>query len=298
MVTSPIRYVGGKHFMVKYIVPIIEAYEHTTYVEPFGGAAHILLAKRRSKVEVYNDINDVVVNFFRVVADKEMCEELIRLVSILPYSRKLLDESKVAMHAEKDAVKRAAAFFIVSRQCFGGDVSAWSASWGYDVAARHQVSSWCECPQRLMDVHNRLQSVRIECFDFRKVFEEYDDAGTLFYCDPPYVLSTRHGEYYEAEMSDRDHIELVDILLRISGDAIVSGYSNEIYDKLTINGWMSVSMPSRCHLRTSTGLSEKPRRTEVIWIHPRIAEAVDVKAIIEKAMNKSNRSQKRRGNNG
>ncbi|MEM1953409.1 MAG: DNA adenine methylase [Candidatus Caldarchaeum sp.] len=292
MIASPLAYVGGKRFMIKYIVPIIEAYEHTTYVEPFGGAAHILLAKKPSKVEVYNDINDIVVNFFKVLADKELSQELVRQVSILPYSRKLFKESTVAMYKEQDPVKRAVAFFIVSKQSFAGNVFGNSPSWSFSVLHKKTTLTWERCPRALAGVHARLRMVQIDCLDFRRIFKNYDRPTTLFYCDPPYVLSTRYEEYYRHEMSDDDHKELVDILLRISGAAIVSGYRHEIYDRLVANGWMSVDIPVTCFARHTRDSSKRPTRTEVLWIHPRIAEAVDVNRILAQATGKKKRAER------
>ncbi|MEM1953410.1 MAG: DNA adenine methylase [Candidatus Caldarchaeum sp.] len=292
MVTSPIRYIGGKHYMAKYIVPIIEAYEHTTYVEPFGGAAHILLAKKPSTVEVYNDINDAVANFFRVVADAEMSQELLRLISIMPFSRKVFKESIHAVRHEKDCVKRAFALFAVSKQSFSGDTLSSSPSWGFAVKDEKQVKSWVNSTKNLVQAIERMRNVRVECRDFREVLHDYDKPDTLLYCDPPYVLSTRCRGYYKHEMSDDEHREFVNMMLRLSGAAIVSGHWHEIYYKLEKSGWARLDITVKCFSVKTRGSHNRPTRTEVLWIHPRIAEAVDVNGILARATGKK-KSQER-----
>lgn len=71
--------------MVKHLLNFVPP--HYIYVEPFGGAAWLLFAKPPSPVEVYNDIDSGLVNFYRVLRDPEKFKEFYRLVSLTPYSR-------------------------------------------------------------------------------------------------------------------------------------------------------------------------------------------------------------------
>src|SRR3972149_5511738 len=73
MVNSPFKWVGGKSRLRKQIISLLP--KHTCYVEPFSGAAWVLFGKPPSDVEVLNDIDQELVNFFRVVKDKP--DELI-----------------------------------------------------------------------------------------------------------------------------------------------------------------------------------------------------------------------------
>ncbi|WP_366539342.1 DNA adenine methylase [Salmonella enterica] len=66
-IKSPaLRYHGSKFRLAKWVISFFP--EHHTYVEPFGGGAGILLRKQRSYAEIYNDIDEDIVNFFRVIS--------------------------------------------------------------------------------------------------------------------------------------------------------------------------------------------------------------------------------------
>lgn len=60
---------------------------HEVFVDVFGGSAAITLAKPPSTVEIYNDADESLVNFFRVVRDPATFERLQLRLSLTPYSR-------------------------------------------------------------------------------------------------------------------------------------------------------------------------------------------------------------------
>lgn len=78
-------YPGGKVRLSSWVISHFP--RHKIYVEPFGGAAGVLLNKTPSPLEVYNDLNSDLVNFFRVLRDKEKAAELIRRLRLTPYAR-------------------------------------------------------------------------------------------------------------------------------------------------------------------------------------------------------------------
>lgn len=78
-------YPGGKVRISSWVTSFFPV--HKIYVEPFGGAAGVLLNKAPSPLEVYNDLNSDVVNFFSVLRDKEKAQELIRRLRLTPYAR-------------------------------------------------------------------------------------------------------------------------------------------------------------------------------------------------------------------
>lgn len=109
---SPIVWFGGKGNMVAKLLPLIPP--HRIYVEPFGGGASLLFAKKPSPVEVYNDLDSGLVNFFRVLRDPKKFERLHKLVSLTPYSREEYDFCRATWETCDDDVERAYRWYVVA----------------------------------------------------------------------------------------------------------------------------------------------------------------------------------------
>lgn len=274
---SPIIWFGGKGRMVTKLLPLFPP--HKTYVEPFGGGASLLLAKQPSPIEVYNDIDSGLVNFYRVLRDKEKFERLHQLVSLTPYSREEYGFCRETWRDCENDVERAYRWYVVARMSFGGK---FGHAWGFSKSSScngisKECHAWLSIIEMLPEIHKRIMEVQIEHVDFRRVFKNFDSPWTLFYCDPPYVHSTRSNMKYEHELTDSDHKDLVNILLGIKGMAILSGYRNDIYTQLETAGWKRYDFQASCSVlgRTKgTGVlgknaaKEKGARVESAWISP------------------------------
>lgn len=251
----PLRYFGAKWRIADWITDYLP--KHECYVEVFGGSAAVLLRKSRARVEVYNDINGDVVNFFEVLRDRG--HELATAIALTPYSRREYEASFVRC---EDVLERARRTCIRSWQGRGGYRRTGSTSWRFTCGVGQcsaPSQTWSRVPERLLDVAERLRGVSIESDDWSKILERYDRPGTLFYLDPPYVTSARAAKYeYEHEMSNEDHSELLDAVGSLEGMAIISGYQCELYETALCD-WEAVSIASR----TQNGAS-----TEYLWISP------------------------------
>lgn len=237
---SPIRWFGGKGNLVKKLIPYVPS--HEIYVEVFGGGASLLFAKEPSSVEVYNDVDDGLVNFFSVVRDKSKFFELQRLLSLTPCSRVVYDDYRKSWNVP-DEIERAYRWFVVARQSFSGNFgSGWCSTikdnWRGIAAS---VATYLSAVDRLEEVHLRLVTTQVEKQDFGRILERYDTPETFFYCDPPYVHSTRNQKRYSHDLSDEDHKRLVESLLKVRGKVLLSGYRNEIYLPLEEAGWSCLS---------------------------------------------------------
>lgn len=270
---SPIIWFGGKGRMSAKLLKLLP--NHKTYVEAFGGGASLLFAKPPSPVEVYNDINQALYDFFTVLSKEESFQKFYRRVAALPYSRKLYYDYRDTWQDETDIIEKTAKWFVVAQQSFGG---LFGRGWGFDVTTSNRnmsssVSDWLSCLESLPQVHARLQRVQIECRDWRKILDTYDTQDTLFYLDPPYVRETRSDGGYEHELTDDDHRELVQRILELEGNVMLSGYDHEIYAPLA--NWEKHVFQTACHaagrtrytkiLGDGSAIKMQPR-TEVVWV--------------------------------
>ncbi len=256
---------------------------HRVYVEPFGGGASLLFAKKPSPVEVYNDLDSGVVNFFRVLRDPEKFERFHQLISLTPYSREEYNFCRETWEKCEDDVERAYRWFVVARMSFSG----WFESgWSFSVTktARGMAgtcSRWLGTIEGLPEACRRLMRVQIEHKDFRQIIKTYDTPDTLFYCDPPYVPDTRRDGSYRHEMTLDDHKELVCILHDVKGMVLLSGYRHPVYEPLEQVGWRRHDYEMSCYAAGRTrgtgiqgkGAAKKMQpRVESVWVNPRAAE--------------------------
>lgn len=273
---SPIIWVGGKGMSRRWILEHLAVYPHRIYVEPFGGGASVLLAKEPAPVDVYNDLNGGLVDFFRVLADSRQFGRFRRIVETLPYSRRLYYDYRNEWSTEKNPVVRAAKWFYVARQSFGGK---FGNSWGYcvnssDCGMNSCSSRWLSTIKMLPEIHAKLQRVQIESIPALEIIDKYDTPGTLFYLDPPYVMETRvGGKMYDYEMTLADHEALVANLLAIRGAACLSGYEHLVYRPLLKAGWTISRKEVSCRIvgrtRAKKDMSKDAlKRTECLYMSP------------------------------
>jgi DNA adenine methylase len=240
---------------------------HNAWVELFCGSAALTLAKKPAQIEVINDINDQITNFFRQL--RENSDELIRQIRLTPYSRAEFELSRVH-DADATPLERSRRFFVAAMMaingCFGEMPGGFSFSNSYARGGMEaRVCRWKGMPEYLESIVDRLRSVRVEKRDALKLFEDFKDRpGSLVYFDPPY-LGERSAAYDFDEPSTEFHERLITTALTAKCMVFISGYQNQLYDKhLTEqNGW------SRQLLRASTkGSNGKSfEREEVVWFN-------------------------------
>jgi len=240
---------------------------HRCYVEPFGGGGSVLLRKQRVHSEVYNDIEDTIVNLFRCARDHG--PELGRLVSLTPFSRV---EYENASEPCEDPLEQARRSVIRALQGFGSDSLSGPSKSGFRASSngsgRTPARDWMNYPAALQRVVERLRGVVIENRPAETVMASHDTPETLHYCDPPYVHSTRSGRHgYKHEMTDEEHEGLAAFLKSLKGYVMLSGYPCDLYDWLYA-GWRRVE-------RQALADGAKPR-TEVLWLSPTIPIADDL----------------------
>lgn len=272
---SPVKWFGGKSAMASMIADLLP--QHRIYVEVFGGGGSVLFAKPPSPVEVYNDLDSGLVNFFRVLRDHNQAAQLYFLVSRTPYSREEYERARVEWRSETDPVQKAYLWYLTMRMGYGSLMApnnGWSRSLttGRDIA--QTVRSFLGSNARLAEACDRLCQVQIEQRDFRELIDAFDTQQTVFYVDPPYVHDTRRNGEYDHELTDDDHRDLVELLLDLKGEAILSGYDTELYRPLIRAAWRVKTHKQTCMVGLNTRRSKfdrkKAERTECLWLSPGI----------------------------
>lgn len=285
IISPPITWFGSKSRLVKKITSYFP--NHTTFVDVFGGSGAVLLGKKPSRVEVYNDINKKLVSLFRVLSDKNKSNELLKRLEYTPYSRSEFEFCRDNIEVETDEVELARMMIVVQRQSHGGLAKTWSHCIDASaVGCSASVRKFHAGIARIKDIHYRIRRVQVENLDWQELIEKYDRENTLFYLDPPYIHSTRVDGKYEYELNDNDHSQIVLVLQNIKGKAILSGYDHPIYNPLVESGWTRIAIETIAY---SSRYREKPNRIEYLWISPNCKERVLLDEACELFVDLSNR---------
>lgn len=266
-----LRWHGGKWRLAPWVISHFPP--HRIYVEPFGGGASVLIRKPRSYSEVYNDLDQEAVNFFRVLRGPR-AGELVSAIALTPFSR---TEFVECYQPTDDDVERARRLVVRSFMGFGSDGHNIAVRTGFRATGHRAHTTpahdWANYPEALKLTVARLRGVVIECKPALDVIEQQDNAQTLFYVDPPYLPETRSnksrksGEKYHAyshELVEADHVELLARLKSAKGMIVLSGYPAPLYDD-ALKDWTRVE---------KAALADGAKaRTEVLWINPAAVRA-------------------------
>lgn len=269
--TPPLKWHGGKQYLARRIIGLMP--KHLHYVEPFAGGLAVLLERdpNDSRLwqgdgvsEVVNDLNGELVNFWRVLRGRDTFPDFVRACEATPLSRDAFEEA--AQVESIDPVERAWAFFVRCRQSRAGTFKGFTSLTRSRTrrGINGNASEWMGAVEGLAAVHARLWPVVIENMDAVDLIRREDGPGTLFYCDPPYLHETRAvTDAYAHEMTEADHVRLLQALADIEGRFLLSGYRNDLYDDIAERqGWTRHDFDMPNH---AAGGKVKRRMTECVW---------------------------------
>lgn len=280
--TQPIKFFGGKRYLAPKIIPLFPRHLH--YVEPFAGGLSVLLQRdpddprfqmgtdgsHKGVSEIANDKDRLLTNFWKVLGDPAQFPEFFRRVNAIPLGRDVWEDAEFRVHHEEwpghddDPIGNAVAFFVHCRQSRAGMRKDFTSLTRNRTrrGMNGNVSEWLGAVDGLPDVHERLRRVVVENMDAVKLIRREDEPTTLFYCDPPYLHSTRSTtDVYQHEMTEEQHRELLAVLRECKGKVILSGYPSPLYEGM-LSDW-------KCHrvdiANHAAGGKAKARETECLW---------------------------------
>jgi len=257
-----LKYPGSKWNIANWIISYFP--KHHSYLEPFFGSGAVLFNKPFSNIETVNDLDLNVVNFFRCI--RENPGRLAKIVEATPYSRTEYDSMYYA-EAPECKYEQARQFAVKCWQGHGYRVNKYKVGWKNDVQGREKAYAmrhWNELPERILLAAERLKQVQVECMPAIELIKRFKFPNVLIYADPPYLMETRTAnvkqQYSNEMLTERDHIELLKVLLLHPGPVVISGYESELYKNMLENkGWSKQSIRSNDQ---SGG-----RRQVVIWMN-------------------------------
>lgn len=260
---SPVPYFGGKAWLAPRLAGVLPPHRH--YVEVCGGSLALLLAKKPSRQETVNDLDAVLMTFWRVLRDRPA--DLERVCSLTPHSRA---ERALAQEisSDLDELEVARRVFVALTQGRSGSLTR--TGWRHDLrpVSTPMPVTLQRYAGRIAQAAKRIRGVSLECRPAVELIEAYGgDRGNLLYVDPPYIVDAgiRRGGEYRVEMrSGKTHRELLESCLSADASVVVSGYGSELYDGM-LGDWYRYEIP----MITSQG-SGDGRRVEVVWSNRRL----------------------------
>ena len=208
-IASPLRYFGGKKRLSKSLIPLIP--HHKNYVEVFCGAAWLLFLKPKSKLEVINDLDGELMNFWRVL--KFHKDALLNEIVQQPYARQLFkDLNDSAILPILTDIQRSARYFFLQLTAFNSISNPDKRSFGTIIRKK-------ESTERVINfAATRLRDVILEQADWRKLLKRYNYPDTFFFLDPPYLGHKEYSHNFE----EKDFEELADTLSKIDGSFLLT----------------------------------------------------------------------------
>lgn len=249
-----LKYPGAKNRIAPWICSYIPW--HGVYLEPYFGSGAVLFNKEPARIETVNDIDGNVVNFFKVLRDNQ--KELVRAIKLTPYARDEYMEAYQDKPEDSD-VERARKFAV---RCWMGFGCSNRYRNGFRTSQQQTspdtTKQWNEFMQTIQEASLRLKDVQIENIDAIELIKRYNTKDVFMYIDPPYLTNIRKGYIYKHEMTDEQHIELLETVLQHPGKVMISGYESEMYTEY-LKGWSVV----RKNTQAERGLP----REEVLWMN-------------------------------
>ena len=260
-IKNVISYIGGKNRLKRKLLTLFKP--HDIYVEPFLGGGTMLLWKTPAPHEWVADLDDLIINLWRVLKHPDLYKQFVDYLTMHPKSRTLFYKYREMLKDEEkytvigSVVRAAMAYFIIkssfgTMRVFTGK-EVWGSVLGTDKMVGFYNTDW-------ELIFWRLKDVIIENRDFRtflpivnkKACKKTPGRRVFCYCDPPYVITAKHPvPCYRYDFTIKDHEDLAELLHKFRGYFLLSiddcEESRELYKDLHITEVETVYMSENVH---------------------------------------------------
>jgi DNA adenine methylase len=271
--TQPLKWPGGGYYKAPKIIEHMPRHLH--YVETCFGGGSVLLTRdpederlwwpgHKGVSELINDINGEITNFWLVLREPDCFAAFRRKVEAIPLSANEWDIA--GMPVGLSPIDKAVNFFVRCRQSRSGAGKTFTSITRNRLrrGMNGNVSEWLGSVDGLPDVHARLRRVLIENMPAVELIKREDTPHTLFYIDPPFWPESRIStDLYQFEMTAKQHLDLAEVLNKVKGKVMLSGYRSDAYDRL-YEGWRRVEFDLPNHM---AGGKSKRRMVECLWMN-------------------------------
>ena len=260
-------YPGSKWRMMPTILSLLPDHDH--YVVPFGGSGTEILAKTPSKLESFNDKDELIYNLFNVIVRGKRHELRRRVEATSDRAKKFFDDARAILRQPQisNPVESAWALLVAAHH---GNKTAHAAlladsQWAYMKIPVH--NRWPGLPLAIDFVARRFKGVQLFNHDWQSVVERLDMPRTVFVCDPPYSPDiVRHvREYYRHTLSVPEHEQMLKTLRNVRGYVVLCGYAHPVYTDL-LKDWRTIRFPTFKSLSVN---GDRNKVDEVLWLNYR-----------------------------
>ena len=225
-IRAPFGYVGGKSQSYRHILDYLPY--RRSFIEVFGGSGIVILNRRKSQLDVYNDRYGGVVAFYRCLRDKDKIEQLIARLELTVHAKEEFYWCRDTWDNCDDDVERAARWYYMIASSFIAKGQQWArGTKGISIKTGFQVHRYFKL---FYPIHERLKEIQIENLNWLQCMKDYDNEDAVFYCDPPYLDVTNS---YKTKFTRQDHIQLLETIMDMKGFVALSGYPSELYESYT-----------------------------------------------------------------
>jgi len=263
-----LSYFGGKSYLAPRLASLIIPGYFDLYCEPFCGSAAVFFAApgRWARIEILNDINHHLINFYRVLQNQAMRQELLDRLDFTPHSREGWREARAGLKKDLSPVQAAWCFFVAHQQSF----SSAGHSWRIASQTRDHNNEWWTRVENLgiQSMLARLSQASLECQDFEAILRRFDCPETLFYLDPPYVgakdQASMKAAYHDHILTPEQDTALIEFCKFSQAGIILSGYPRDDLPET----WQRIEVDVAVYCSITVLDQPKSRATEVIWVNP------------------------------
>lgn len=264
---APFGYPGGKSRSVHQILEMLP-YDRA-YIEPFGGSGAVLLSRKPSRIDVYNDRFGGVVDFYRCLQNFDLMNQLAEKCKITINAKEFFHEARDTWNSHESIVDRAYWWLYVMQMSFASQ----GRNWGRITQTIGSLAGKIyNIPPDFLALHERLKRVQIENADWQQIVDDYDAPDAVFYMDPPYFNTSQK---YKHRFTPTRARELGERIFKMRAFVALSGYEDPIYDnldwddKITWESFVStqgLTCTESNRQAGKEGLIERAWAKEVLWI--------------------------------